>query len=81
MTIMAEKKIWEADNDKAHAAMESALTLMLAPQGSADAKLKAAKLILEYTQTKPVVKSETTVKTAEDFLAALVEDEENAAGP
>lgn len=71
--IMEEKKIWTADNDVAAKAMKSAIEVMESQQGTTDSKLKAAKVILEFTQTKPVVKNETTIKSAEDFLSALME--------
>jgi len=64
LKIMAEKNIWTADNDKAEAAMRAAIEVMETQQGTTDSKLKAAKLILEFTQTKPVVKNETTLKSA-----------------
>lgn len=72
--IMAEKDIWTADNDVATKAMKAAIEVMESQSGTTDAKLKAAKLILDFTQTKPVVKSETTLKSAEEFLSALIED-------
>lgn len=71
---MAEKNIWSADNDVSEKAMKEAIVIM-ETAGEVRLKLAAAKTILEFTQTKPVVKNETTVKTAEDFLASLVEEE------
>lgn len=78
---MAEKKIWTADNDLAERAMKSAIEVMESQVGTTDSKLKAAKVILEFVQTKPVVKNETTVKTAEDFLASLIEEEKDGSKP
>lgn len=74
--IMAEKNIWTADNDVATKAMKAAIEVMESQQGTTDSKLKAAKVILEFTQTKPVVKSETTLKSAEEFLSSLIEDDD-----
>lgn len=72
---MEDKNIWKADNDVATKAMKAAIEVMESQSGTTDAKLKAAKLILDFTQTKPVVNSVTTLKSAEDFLSALLEDD------
>lgn len=73
--IMEDKNIWKADNDVAEKAMKSAIEVMESQHGTTDSKLKAAKVILEFTQTKPVVKNETTLKSAEEFLASLTDTE------
>lgn len=75
MKAMAEKKIWVPDNDKAEKAMTAAIGVMELP-GDIRTKLQAAKLILEFTQTKPVSKNETTLKNAQQFLQDVL-DEEN----
>ena len=74
--IMAEKNIWVADNTVASQAMRSAIEVLESQQGTTDSKLKAASLILSYTQCKPVVRNETTLKTAEEFLSSLIEDDD-----
>ena len=74
--LMEDKNIWKADNDVAEKAMKSAIEVMESQHGTTDSKLKAAKVILEFTQTKPVVKNETTLKSAEDFLTALMHEED-----
>jgi hypothetical protein len=74
---MAEKKIWIADNDVAEKAMRTAIEIMESHTGETRNRLAAAKTILDFVQTKPVVKQETTIKSAEDFLAALAQEEEN----
>jgi hypothetical protein len=79
--IMAEKKIWEADNDVASKAMQTAIEIMESQIGTTQNRLAAAKTILDFTQTKPVVKNETTLKTAEEFLSALIQDEVNEPKP
>lgn len=79
--IMAEKNIWVADNDVAEKAMETAISVMESAVGTTDTKLKAAKVILEFTQTKPVTKNETTLKSAEAFLEALMSEENNEPKP
>jgi hypothetical protein len=75
---MEDQNIWIAANDVAKKAMQAAIEVMESQSGTTDSKLKAAKVILEFTQTKPVVKTETTVKTAEEFLASLMEGEKDA---
>lgn len=71
--IMAEKKIWVADNATAENAMRNAIEIMESQIGSTQSRLAAAKVVLEYTQQKPISKSETTLKTAEEFLASIVD--------
>lgn len=73
ITTMAEKKIWVADNATAENAMRNAIEIMESQQGTTQNRLAAARVILEYTQTKPVTKSETTLKTAEEFLASIID--------
>lgn len=72
--VMAEK--FNIENQYAKEALETAVTIMREPQ-SVDNKLKAAKLVLEYTKEKPSQKSEVTVQRAEDFLAAILKAEES----
>lgn len=75
MKIMADKNVWVADNDKAHQAMDVAVEILLCKEGSMQHRLAAAKTILDFTQTKPVVKNETTLKSAESFLADLLKED------
>ncbi len=72
---MEEKNIWKADNDVSAKAMDFALQVVSMPEGNVEAKLKAAKIILDFTQSKPVVKNETTLKNAEDFLNQVLSEE------
>ena len=74
--VMAEQNLWKADNDVASKAMQTAIEIMLSQEGTTQNRLAAAKTILDFTQTKPVVKNETTLKTAEEFLASIVDDED-----
>lgn len=71
---MADENIWKADNDVASKAMQTAIEIMLSQEGSTQNRLSAAKTILDFTQTKPVVKNETTLKTAEEFLSSLMDE-------
>jgi hypothetical protein len=74
--IMAEKDIWQADNDVASKAMKTAVEIMELG-GETRTRLAAAKTILDFVQSKPVQKNETTLKNAEAFLEALVQEEGN----
>lgn len=67
------KKNHEVD-PRAEEALEGALTVLRAPNNQT-AKLHAAKLILEFTKSKPVAKSEVSVNKAEEWLASLAVDE------
>jgi hypothetical protein len=48
--------------------------VILRTQDSAETKLKAARLILDFKKAKPTTKVEHTVKSAEDYLDELAED-------
>ena len=61
-------------NPMAEEALEGALTVLRAPNNQT-AKLQAAKLILEFTKSKPVAKSEVSVNKAEEWLASLSADD------
>jgi hypothetical protein len=60
-------------SEMAEEALEGALTVLRAP-ASQQTKLTAAKLILEFTKSKPVAKSEVSVNKAEEWLASLSHD-------
>lgn len=60
-------------SEMAEEALEGALTVLRAP-ASQSTKLSAAKLILEFTKSKPVAKSEVSVNKAEEWLASLAHD-------
>lgn len=81
LIAMEETGIWKADNDKAASAMKTAIEVMQSQQGTTQTRLAAAKLILDFTQTKPVVKNETTLKSAEEFLSALIAEEKDGSKP
>lgn len=71
--VMADENIWKADNDVASKAMQTAIEIMLSQEGTTQSRLAASKVVLEYTQQKPISKSETTLKTAEEFLASIID--------
>ena len=57
----------------AEEALEAAITIVRTPMNEQQ-RLAAARLILDFTKSKPVAKNEVTVKTAEDWLANVLED-------
>jgi hypothetical protein len=65
------------ENPLARQAMMAALELLAEP-GTKDMKLKVLRTILEYNLAKPVVKTDVTVRTAEDWLAELASKEDDA---
>jgi len=60
--------------EMAEEALEGALTVLRTPN-SQQTKLAAAKLILEFTKSKPVAKSEVSVNKAEEWLTTLANDD------
>ena len=54
-------------------AMTGALTVLRNPN-SQQTKLAAAKLLLDFSKTKPVAKSEVSINAAEAWLASLADD-------
>lgn len=85
VTKMIDEKVFEPDCKEARLAMEAAVAMVTAqkhtpenepvplyPPGEVN---KALKTILEFTQRKPVSKSEVAVAKAEDFLAMLVKSD------
>jgi hypothetical protein len=55
------------DDPKATEALEAAITVMRSPQNQ-QTKLAAARLVLEYTKSKPASKQHVTVDAAEAWL-------------
>jgi hypothetical protein len=54
-------------------ALEAAVTVVRTPANE-QTRIAAARLILDFTRSKPVAKSEVNVKTAEDWLQNVMED-------
>ena len=69
---MAEKH--NIEDEYSQEALETAVEIMRVP-GETRERLSAARLILDYTKSKPVSKSEVAVSKAEDFLASLLDEE------
>lgn len=68
-------KDYDIENDYAKSALETAVEIMKTP-GDNRERVNSARLILEYTKAKPASKSELAISKAEDFLASLVDTEE-----
>jgi hypothetical protein len=67
------KKKLELD-EVAEEALTGALTVLRNPN-SQQTKLAAAKLLLDFSKTKPVAKSEVSINAAEAWLASLADDD------
>lgn len=74
VNIMAEK--YDIEDDYSREALETAVEVMRVP-GETRERLAAARLILDFTKSKPVSKSEVAVAKAEDFLASLLSEDED----
>ena len=59
------------DDEYAVEALKTAVEIMREPAQNRD-KLTAARMVLDFTKTKPVSKSEVTVGKAEAFLESLL---------
>ena len=70
---MAEK--FNIEDDYAKSALETAVEIMEVP-GETRERLAAARLVLDFTKSRPASKSEVTIGKAEEFLASLLTDEE-----
>lgn len=70
---LIEMKVFEPDNNVAKEAIETTVTILRQP-GETRQKLQAAKILLEYTQKKPVQANEITLNKAEAFLDAVAND-------
>lgn len=62
------------DDPRAVEALEQSM-IVLRTQEDAKTKLAAARLVLDFTKAKPTTKHEVTVKTAEDYLDELADEE------
>ena len=67
--IMSEK--YNIEDEYAKAALETAVEVMKCP-GENRERVAAARLVLDFTKSKPSAKSEVSISKAEDFLASLM---------
>lgn len=71
--IMAEQ--FNIEDEYAKTALETAVEVMKTP-GENRERVAAARLVLDFTKSKPSAKSEVSISKAEDFLASLMTDDE-----
>ena len=74
--VQIMSKDYNIEDDYAKAALETAVEVMRTP-GDNRERVSAARLVLDFTKSKPVSKNELAISAAEDFLANLVEDDED----
>ena len=69
-------KEYSIEDEYAKAALETAVEVMRVP-GDNRERVAAARLVLDFTKSRPVAKSELAISKAEDFLSGLLEEESN----
>lgn len=75
---MQEKGVIAQDDDpRAIRAIQAAIEVMETPTNQ-QLKLAASRLILDFTKSKPVAKHEHTINAAEQWLAAVSDEDEQA---
>ena len=74
MKIMSEK--YDIEDEYAQDALRTAVEVMQVP-GETRERLAAARLVLDFTKSKPASKQEVTIGKAEEFLASLLDEDEN----
>lgn len=62
------------DDPRAVEALEKSMTILRTEEDS-KTKLAAARLVLDFTKAKPTTKHEVTVKSAEDYLDEMAEED------
>ena len=72
------KKFDLPEDDAAKEALQCAVEIIRTP-GETRERLSAARLVLDFTKSKPASKSDVSISKAEDFLVALIEDEQTDA--
>ena len=72
--IMSETN--NIEDEYAKTALETAVEVMKTP-GENRERVAAARLVLDFTKSKPSAKSEVSISKAEDFLASLMTDDED----
>jgi len=73
--IMSDK--YNIEDEYQKEALKTAVEVMRV-DGQTRERLAAARLVLDFTKSKPVSKSNVSISKAEDFLASLVNDEEES---
>ncbi len=68
------KQGYDLDDEYQREALRTAVEVMRI-DGASREKLQAARLVLDFTKSKPAAKSDVTINAAEDFLAAVLAEE------
>jgi hypothetical protein len=68
-------KDYNIEDEYAKEALKTAVQIMREPAQNRD-KLAAARMVLDFTKSKPVAKSEVAIGKAEAFLSSLLEDDD-----
>jgi hypothetical protein len=69
------KKFDIPEDDAAKEALQCAVEIIRTP-GETRERLSAARLVLDFTKSKPASKSDVSISKAEDFLVALMNEDE-----
>ena len=77
MTELKKAGVLDDADEKAEEALQAALEVMRSPMGQRET-LAAARLVLDFTKAKPASKSELTINRAEEWLAQVTRDNEQA---
>ena len=72
--VMKMSQDYNIEDEYAKTALETAVEVMRCP-GDNRERVAAARLVLDFTKSKPVSKNELAISKAEDFLAGLLEEE------
>jgi len=72
--IMSEK--YNIEDEYSKEALKTAVEVMRVP-GETRERLAAARLVLDFTKSRPASKSEVTIGKAEEFLASLLTEDES----
>lgn len=70
MSELKQTGVLDGLDPRSEQALETAVKIMRAP-GDKKVKLAAARLVLDFTKSKPASKSDITVNKAEEWLAAV----------
>jgi len=72
--IMSEK--YNIEDEYSKEALKTAVEVMRVP-GETRERLAAARLVLDFTKSRPASKSEVTIGKAEEFLASLLDESDD----
>ena len=78
MEALKNAGVLDGADAKAEEALQAALEVMRSPLKQ-ETRLAAARLVLDFTKSKPVARSEVTVSTAEEWLKQVTEDNDSDA--